>query len=111
MSPILVPTLSELRVELDRLDAERIKASATSDADPTDRTLNKAWELSIDACWAVLDQIAATPAASLADLRVKAHAFNWSATLLDGEPYHNPSGGEEQIMRQLVAGLLDERFA
>lgn len=111
MSPILVPTLSELRVELDRLEAVRATASAAHDANPEGEGLEQAWEATTDACWHVLDQIAALPAASLDDLRVKAHAFNWSASLLNGEPYHNPTDEEEQILRQIVAGLLDERIA
>lgn len=111
MSPILVPTLAELRTELARLDHIRALASAQQDANPDDKALDEAWDVATDACWGALDQIAALPASSLADLRVKAYAFNWSAELLDGEPFHNPTNSEEQIMRQLVAGLLDERIA
>ncbi|WP_108462263.1 hypothetical protein [Devosia naphthalenivorans] len=111
MSPILVPTLAELRVELDRLDGQRRAASARNNADPNDRALETAWNDAATACWHVLDQIAALPASSIADLRVKAYAFDWSARLLDGESYYNPSDGEEAILRQLVSGLLDERIA
>lgn len=104
MSPTLVPTLAELRDELDRLDAVR-RAAEQRNAD------DGAYEAALTACQHILDQIAAIPAASLADLRIKAYAFNWSANLLDDEPYENPSDGEMLIMRQLVAGLLDEGVA
>ena len=96
-NPILVPTLAELAIELGRADANR----AALESDP-------GYDAALLHCWSVLDQIAELPAASLADLRIKARAFDWSARLLDDEPYHNPSDGEQKIMRQLVAGLLDE---
>lgn len=100
MTPILVPTLAELGIELQR--AEGVRAAL----DSTD----KVYDAALMHCWSILDQIAELPAASIADLRIKARAFDWSAQLLEGEPYHNPSDGEEKIMRQLVAGLLDERI-
>lgn len=104
MSPTLAPTLPELRDELDRLNAERARIeNGDCDGDEYDRALK--------ACWHVLDQIAAIAAVSIADLRVKAYAFNWSAELMDDEPYENPSDGETLIMRQLVAGLLEEEIA
>jgi hypothetical protein len=111
MSPILVPTLAELRTELDRLDAIRRTLSAQTDAAPDDKAAAAAWDAATDACWRTLDAIAEIPAASLPDLRVKAYGLAWSARLLDGEPYYNPCPGEEKILRQLVAGLLDERIA
>lgn len=111
MTPILVPTLAELWIELGRADSERVALSAQNDANPDDDSVQKAWEQKADHCWAILDQMAELPAASIADLRIKARAFDWSARVLNGEPYHNPSDGEEKIMRQLVAGLLDERIA
>jgi len=105
---IVTPALAELRQELDRLDAARALASARNDADPNNADLTASWAKALSACWAALDQISVIPASSLADLRVKAYAFDWSARLLDGEPYGNPTAGEEHIMRQLVSGLLDE---
>ena len=111
MSPILVPTLAELRTELDRLDAIRRDLSVKTDAAPTDEAVQAVYDTATDACWRTVDAIADIPAASLADLRVKSYALDWSARLLDGEPYHNPCAGEEKILRQLVAGLLDERIA
>jgi hypothetical protein len=89
MNLILVPTLAELQVELDRADGAR--RSVLHD--------EKAYQAAVTQCWQVLDQIAGMPAACLADLRVKAYAFDWSARLLDDEPYCNPSPGEELILR------------
>lgn len=100
MTPILVPTLAELGIELQRAEGVRAALDSTG----------KVYDAALMHCWSILDQIAELPAASIADLRIKARAFDWSAQLLEGEPYHNPSDGEEKIMRQLVAGLLDERI-
>ncbi len=111
MNPILVPTLAELRVELDRAEGIRAAIAAKMDDQPETDELTAKRDQAEAACFSLLNQIAAISAASLADLRVKAHAFNWSARLLDDEPYRNPTDGEVQIMRQLVIGLLDERIA
>ncbi len=111
MSPILTPAIVELRAELERADAERSAIWAKADANPHDDVIQKAYNEALLYSWKVLDQIAEIHAASLADLKVKAWAMDWSAKLLDDEPYHNPSDGEEKIMRQLVAGLLDERIS
>jgi hypothetical protein len=100
-APILVPTLNELRVELDRVDSIRSALSVESED----------YDAALSACWSLLDQIAELPAWTLADLRVKAYAFDWSARLLQDEPYRNPSSGEEKIMKQIVSGLLDERIS
>lgn len=100
MSPILVPTLAELWIELGRAEAIRAATSTATDD----------YEPALKQCWHILDQITELPSASIADLRIKARAFDWSARLIGDESYNNPSDGEEKIMRQLVAGLIDERI-
>lgn len=103
MMPLLAPTLAELRVELDR--ANGLRAAIPDDAPSSE------YDAATKYCWAVLDQIAETAVTSLADLRIKAYAFDWAARLTEDEPYHNPSDGEAKIMHQLVAGLLDESLS
>lgn len=112
MSPILVPTLTELGVELSRAIAvenvaharwlplyEAGKAMANSPED--------------DACQAasgaisdLTDQIAVIPAVSLADLQVKAMAMDWHNRTIE-----KPEDFWTLLGAQLVAGLLDERIA
>lgn len=111
MATTPTPALAELRQELDRLDIIRADISARNAASPNDEALWAELDKLSTACLSILDQVAACPATTLSDLRIKAHVFNWSANLVDGESYTSPTDGEEQIMRQLVAGLLDERIA
>lgn len=99
MTPLFVPTLTELEIKLQLAETSR----AVSEDNPN-------YEAALMNCWSILDQIADLPARTLADLRIKARTFDWSAQLLEGEPYRNPSDGEVKIMRQLVAGLMDERI-
>lgn len=101
MNPILVPTLAELRIELDRANAVRLAVPRGHEA---------AYEAALTCCWAIIDEIAELPASCLADLRVKAYAVDWSARVLEDEPFGNPSEGERKMFQQLVAGLLDERL-
>jgi len=84
--------------------ADAIRSTAETDQ-AAGKTVD--YDAALKACWDALDAIANEPAGSIGDLRVKAKAFDWSARLLDGEPYNNPSEGEEKIVRQLVAGLVE----
>lgn len=102
------PSLAALALELARVDA--IRAALSDDAGNHAAGTQHQYDAALLDCWAVLDRIAEAPATSLPDLRIKARAFDWSARLLDDEPYRNPSEGEEKILRHLVSGLLDERF-
>lgn len=102
--PDLTPSLrmTALLEALDHADAIRSTASADLDAGK-----EVDYDGPLKACWAALDAIAEEPTGSIGDLIIKAKAFDWSARLVDDEAYSNPSDGEEKIMRQLVAGLLE----
>lgn len=106
MAPIH-PSLSALALALERAEAHRAALETTA---PSYDGNVPGYDAALSHCWSILDQIADTRATSLADLRILARAFNWSARLLDDEPYRNPSEGEMKIVRQLVTGLLDEKM-
>lgn len=112
MSPILVPTLAELGIELGKAMA-------------IEKEAHRAWHVlydagrglgitpESDACDAaylvvsdLTDQIAAIPAASLADLRVKAMAMEWHNRTIE-----KPDDFWTRLGAQIVDGLLDERIA
>ncbi len=97
------PRTKVLSEALDDAEALRSTASIQHDAG---KMSDIEYDVALKACWDALDAIAAEPAVTLGDLRLKAKAFDWSARLLDDEPYSNPSDSEEKILRQLVAGLL-----
>lgn len=112
MTPILVPTLAELGIELG-------KAMAAEDAayqawlpqyhagnGTADTAESKEADRTSDVVSGIIDQIAALPAASLADLRVKAMAMDWHNRKVE-----TPHDFWTRLGAQLVAGLLDERIA
>lgn len=112
MNPILVPTLSELGVELQRAMAIEAAAHqawrALYDAGNHSNDLPEldAVERAGEAIYDIIEQIAAMPAASLADLRVKAIAMDWHNRMVE-----TPEAFWEKLGAELVAGLLDERLA
>lgn len=110
MSPILVPTLAELGIELGKAIAvenaaharwlplyEAGNAMANS---PEDHACQTAYAAASD----LTDQIAAIPAVSLADLRVKALAMDWHNRTIE-----KPDDFWSSLGAQIVAGLLDQR--
>lgn len=108
MSPILVPTLAELGIELSRAMGVEQAALARwhqirdAGATPDEAACDEAYRVISD----LTDQIAAIPAASLADLRVKALAMDWHNRTVEA-----PEDFWQHLGAQLVAGLLDERIA
>lgn len=104
-------TLAALKAALDQAGRGRDAAQAACDAAPQSDEVHSVFDGAISRFWGIIDQIAAVTPSSLADLRVKAYALDWAARLTDDEPYHSPSDGETLILKQLVAGLLDERIA
>ena len=102
-------TLAELGAEFDLAYAvERASLAYTtmhrSDlrADP----VNAVYQAAVSVTSDIIDRIAATPATSLADLRVKARALRWYHETVEG-PEHG-THTSEALAAQLVAGLLSE---
>ena len=95
------PRMATFLEALHHADAIRL----TAEADQAGKSVD--YVAISKACWDALNVIANEPAGTIGDLQIKAKAFDWSARLLDGEPYHNPTEGEEKILRQLVAGLME----
>lgn len=109
MSPILVPTLAELGIELQRARAAYARAVADEDAGRIPSSPDGASDTAAESIALLRSQIAEIPAASLADLRVKAAALSY---WLEGSSLYDPRwANEETLSAQLVAGLLDERIA
>ena len=108
MSPILVPTLSELAVELAKAididDAILARWHALQHAGADAAALEAESHASYIVVSELTDQIAALPIASIADLRVKAMAMDWYNRTI--EP---PADFWTQLGAQIVAGLLDQR--
>jgi len=111
VTPILVPTLSELGVEFVRAyGLERVALTAAADADARKGDpLEVAYEQAVAFTSSIIDQIAAMPAASLSDLRVKARALDWYHQTVEGPDFGRYP--DERLVQHLVAGLLDERIA
>ena len=109
MSPILVPTLAELGIELERALAALALAVEVESANPEMGHANCASDQFAELVGHLSSEITALPAASIADLRVKARALSyWQAgSRIDDQRWPN----EEALSRQLVAGLLDERIS
>lgn len=107
MSPILVPTLAELDIELGkakaRYDAVTVRWNAGERSDEMDELLNH----TADECIDIASAIAALPAASLEHLRIKARALTFGGSYLDVD---NPVN-YERLIAQILTGLLDERIA
>lgn len=113
MNPILVPTLAELRIEIDRVhgEAEATYYSIRDDMPAGQQeALGQKWEALADQRDQTLAAMAALPAASVADLRAKAYALALMDRITEGEVVESPSDDEAKLMRQLIAGLLDERI-
>lgn len=112
MSPILVPTLAELRVELDRLQTKSAQAWTSIRGEFGSIEHDASCDRAVAASAAVddtVEAIAALPAASLADLRVKAYALDFLDRTC--EPFEYVATTDLTLIRQLIAGLLDERIA
>lgn len=110
MATILVPTLVELGIELGKAiavenaahaqwlrfyQAGRVMANSPED---------DACQAAYDAISDLTDQIAAIPAVSLADLRVKAMAMDWHNRTIE-----KPDDFWSCLSAQIVAGILDPR--
>ncbi|UXN74473.1 hypothetical protein N8D56_04850 [Devosia sp. A8/3-2] len=113
MSRILVPTLSELRVELDQARAALLAADAECDrvSGTAEQEADAVYSARSNVFWELVRQISAQPAASLADLRVKAHALQQAGELTDWEMFNSPTVSEAALIRQLIVGVADERIA
>lgn len=110
MNPILVPTLAELGIEFDRAyAAERVALTAAADSDASrGDPLEIAYEQAVGLTSSIIDQIAAIPAASIADLRVKAKALDWYHQTVEGPNFGKGPCPGELLAQQLVAGLSSD---
>ena len=108
MTPILIPTLAELDIELNRTvaafdAAARAHHAQLHDGNSQDEVAHAALE-----AFEVVTQIIDLPAASISDLRVKAKAL---AQLFAAVPDSQPVGIEQRrLCQQIIDVLLDERI-
>lgn len=108
MSPILVPTLSELQIELEKSIAVQIKAFDSYEWAVLEGAVLPVFEDAVQAAanatGTLVSQITTMPASSLADMRVKAFALNWLHAKVGGVERFRC---EHRLAEQIVAGLLD----
>lgn len=112
MSPILVPTLAELGIELDRAVAVETEAHRAwlalhqSGREAKRSPEAAACDAASEAVSDLIDQIAGIPAATIADLRVKAMAMEWHNRTVEA-----PDDFWTRLGAQIVDGLLDSSVA
>lgn len=109
MNPVLVPTLAELDIELNRTMAALDAAASAHHAQPDHSACQDAVAHAALEAFEVVTQIIHLRAASISDLRVKAKAL---AQLFVAVPDSRPVGIEQRrLCQQIIDGLLDERIA
>lgn len=106
MSPILVPTVSELGIELQKAIGIYNAAVTAYEADPVN-TKVEAITFAAGATNDLVGEIIALPVYSLPDLRVKATAFAWLHVVPEGVM----KGQKTRLVHQVMDALLDERVA
>jgi hypothetical protein len=108
MTPVLVPTLAELDIELHRTVAAFDAAASAHHAQPNDSNYQDAVAHAALEAFEVVTQIIHLRAASIPDLRVKARAL---AQLFTAVPDSRPEGIEQRgLCQQIIDGLMDERI-
>lgn len=104
MTPILVPTLAQLSIELSIAKARYDDINRRWNAG--EEGLNDLLDETSDECVDIAEAIAELPATSLADLRIKARALTFGGSYLDEKGQVT----EDRLIAQIMSGLLDERI-
>lgn len=108
MTTVLIPTLAELDIELNRTVAAFDAAARAHGDRPADNNCQDEVAHAALEAFEVVTQIINLPAASIPDLRVKAKAL---AQLFAAVPDSQPVGIEQRrLCQQIIEGLLDERI-
>ena len=108
MSPLLVPTLAELDVELNRTVAVFNAASSAHHTQPDDGNRQDEVAHAALKAFEVVTEIIHLTAASIPHLRVKAKALRH---LFNAVPESRSVGIEQRrLCQQIIEGLLDDRI-
>jgi hypothetical protein len=100
----MADAMATLGMELDQAVAAYTVAAAAHRANPGDDECQSAIAIAALDAFEVASRIAAMPAATIPDLRIKAQAL---AQLFDAVPDSRPSGAEQrQLCQQIIEGLL-----
>lgn len=100
----MAEVMAALGMELDQAVAAYEVAAAAHRANPDDDECQNAIAIAALDAFGVVSRIAAMPATTIQDLRVKARAL---AQLFDAVPDSHPSGVEQrQLCQQIIDGLM-----
>lgn len=102
--PNLVPTLSELQIELEKAIGN-FNVVDLAYRRSGSRKSEQAAMVAAASPVTLVSEIAHLPAASLLDLRTKAYALNWILQMSD-----EWDSEADTLGRQIVVGLLDDRI-